>query len=371
MARNTLLILDSVKELRRRAEAWDDLWSRSDVTIPTARAALVVHWIEWFSTGGRPRILIVEEDGRMVAALPLLGRRVARWLPVGGLTMNYWSPNGELLLDPATSEDALDRLVCAIGELPWPLLWLDMVPVETPHWQAFLPAIERRGLTVDVQRRWTVGMVPTDGDWDLYFQSRSKNLRRNLRRDLGQLEKRGSVQFSFQDAFAESELDALLRDVFELENRSWKGAAGGAVLRTEGMFEFYLRQARQLAAWGDLRLARLVHDDRTIAFELGWMGKGVYHSFKVGYDPAYRVYGPGHLLREFVIRTSHGDPAIRAVDFQGPPTDALASWATDAYPIARVVVVPQRLSSRALWSGARAVRSLLRLGRRRRDAPGG
>ncbi|MBN2021815.1 MAG: GNAT family N-acetyltransferase [Pirellulales bacterium] len=366
MSRLTLSQLDSTEQLRRRAAEWDDLWNRSGVTIPTARATLVAHWIEWFSIGTRLRLLVVERDGRMVAALPLAGQRALRWMPVGGLTMNYWSPNGELLLDPAAgSDEALDLLVEGINRLPWPLAWLDMAPVETPHWQACLTAFRRRGLAVDVHHRWTVGVVATDGDYESYLQTRSKNLRRNLRRDLGSLEKRGAVEFSFDGVFDETELEKPLRDVFELEDRGWKGAAGGSVLRSPGMFEFYLRQARQLAAWGDLRLARLMYRDQTIAFELGWMGKGVYHSFKVGYDPAYRVYGPGHLLREFIIRSCHADPAVRAVDFQGPPTDALASWATGAYPIARVVVAPRRVGSRILWIGYRAVRSVVRRLRRR------
>ncbi len=38
-----------------------------------------------------------------------------------------------------------------------------------------------------------------------------------------------------------------------------------------------------------------------IAFEFGWTAKGVYHCFKVGYDPATAQFSPGQLLRMLLV----------------------------------------------------------------------
>jgi CelD/BcsL family acetyltransferase involved in cellulose biosynthesis len=270
-----------------------------------------------------------------------------------------------LLLDPAEDAEAvLNLLIDGIEALKWPLLWIEMAPAASPHWTAMIDALRRRRVAVDVHPRWRVGVVNTEGDFDAYLASRSKNLRRSLGKDRRRLEQRGAARFRFDEPGVD-EVEARLREVFELEDRGWKGEAGGSVFSAPGMFEFYARQARRLAAWGDFRVAVLEHEGAPIAFEVGWLGKGVYHSYKVGYDPAYREFGPGHLLRHELIRRYFEHPAIRAVDFQGPETEALTAWSTDSYPISRLVVAPRRPTSRALWHAyrllARSVRRLRRL----------
>ena len=255
----------------------------------------------------------------MVAALPLVGRRVGGVLPVGGTTVNYWSPNGDLLLDPTGDTEAvLDLLIDGIEQLAVAAI----VDRDGPGRVVALDGHDRRDCGGG-DWPWTSiragawALVNTEGDFDEYLASRSKNLRRSLGKDRRRLEQGGATRFRF-DAPTADQVEARLREVFELEDRGWKGEAGGSVLSTPGMFEFYARQARRLAAWGDLRVAVLEHQGMPIAFDVGWLGKGVYHSYKVGYDPAYREFGPGHLLRGELIRHCFEHPAIRAVDFQGP-----------------------------------------------------
>jgi CelD/BcsL family acetyltransferase involved in cellulose biosynthesis len=361
--------LDSAEALRASATAWDDLWRRSETTIPTVRGELVALWLEQFAPAGPFRALVVEEKpgGRMLAALPLAEKRVGRVVRCGGLTSNYWSPNGELLLDPeAATEEVLDMLLDGVEKLDWPLFWFDMVPVDAPHWKATLQALNRRGLKADVHSRWQVGKLVFPDDMDAYFASRSKNLRRNLRKNARRLEQEAPLGFTLESTFTHEQVEERLREVFTIEDRSWKGEAGGSVLRHPEMFEFYRRQARQLADWGDLRVARLIHGDRTIAFDLGWIGANTFHLYKIGYDPAYRNFGPGHLLRERVIRALAEQGDVRAIDFQGPMIRAIADWANDDYRIARVVIAQRRATAQALRAGYHGLGRLVRLSRRMR-----
>ncbi len=43
--------LTSVAALRTNAAAWDDLWQRSDVSLPLLRAELLAQWVEHFAPG--------------------------------------------------------------------------------------------------------------------------------------------------------------------------------------------------------------------------------------------------------------------------------------------------------------------------------
>ncbi|NLE38760.1 MAG: GNAT family N-acetyltransferase [Pirellulaceae bacterium] len=358
--------LESIDQLRAAAEAWDDLRRRCDVTIPTVRAELVALWLEHFAPAKPFRALIVEQadTGRFVAAIPLVERRLGRLVRCGGLTSNYWSPNGELLLDPeADQTTVLDMLADEIEQLPWPLLWFDMVPSDAPHWRAMVAVLRRRGMRVDVHHRWDVGRIVFLGDVEAYFASRSKNLRRSLQKDSRRLEQDAPIQFDLEDRFSPDAVETRLCELFAIEDRGWKGEVGGSVLQHPVAFEFYRRQARQLAEWGDLRVARLMHGEKTIAFDVGWLGGGFYHSYKVGYDPDYREFGPGHLLRERLVRALAERGDVRGIDFQGPQTEALAAWSTEEYPISRLVIAQRRAAGQALWIGYRGLAPLVRLAR--------
>ena len=301
----------------------------------------------------------------MVAGLAMVGRRVRGLLNLGDLTWNCWSPNGELLIDAEVdTAEVTDLMAGAMDRLPWPLMWLEMVPHQTAAWRALIAALLKRGLSVDVHPRYRIGLVDTGGDFAEYQAARSKNLRRGLSKHLRRLERDGPVRWEVLDRLSPEEVEVAVRKAFEIERQSWKLAAGGSVLDTPGVFDFYHRQALKLAEWGNLRLAFMEHRGQPIAFELGWTAKEVYHSFKVGYDEAYAKYGPGQLLRRHLIERSFNRPDERLVDFQGPLSEALDVWATRSYEIARVLVAPRRFSSRVLFAGYRLTVPVVRRFRR-------
>ncbi len=353
--------LDSVESIRAAAPAWDSLWQRSGVTMPTARAELVAQWVEHFAPGRALQALVVVKDGEFLAALPLAGRRIRRLLTVGDVTWNEWSPSGELLLDPQCDVDAvLGCLLDGLTRLGWPLLWLDLAPIESPWWRSFLDVIGHRQLSADVHPRYRIGQVELSGDFDAYLSSRSKNLRRNLRRDAKRIADVGGTSLEWRCQFNAELIEEELRRVFEVEDRSWKQSHGQTVLRMPGMFEFYCRQARQLAEWGMLRIATLEVGGRPIAFEMGWTAKRVYHSFKVGFDAVYRDYGPGHLLRRAIVERLCQSRDADTIDFQGPMTEALAAWSTRTYPIGRIVLAADGFAGRLALAGYRSMSRLMR-----------
>lgn len=353
--------LTSAKEIRQLAPAWDRLWEHSAVTLPTIRAELVAQWIEHFAPHRPLCAVVVRQGDELLAALPLVERRIAGVLRAGDLTSNFWSPNGELLLDPsACAQKVLAALVHRLAQLPWRLLWLDLVPAASGAWPDFASALAAAGMHHVAALRYAIGQVATVGDFAEYEGSRSKNLRRSLRRDLKRLERTGAVALQWRQAFAPHEVEPALQAALAIEQRSWKATAGQPVLDQPRLFHFYVRQCMQLAAWGQLRIATLKHAGRPIAFEVGWVGKGVYHSFKAGFDEAFRAAGPGQLLRWMLLERCFQESEVLGVDFQGPLTEALAAWSTHTYPLCRLVVSAGGIRGRALvaaYCAARRVRN--------------
>jgi len=342
-----LININSIDELRAAAGAWDDLWRRSDLTLPTVRAEMLAEWLEQFAPRAAFHALVVQQQGQWVAALPLVGRRVARVIGAAGTPSNEWSASGELLLDAGTGgEFALLRLAEAIRNLPYQLLWLDEVMIDASRWQTFGNVLRGAGIACYFRPHYRVARINTNSDWQTARQRWSGSHRQKMSRAARKLAAKGNVQCEIHSRLAAEEVEPLLREAFAVEDRGWKGEAGTSVLRTSGMFEFFLRQARQFARWQQLELCFLRLDGRAIAFTYGYSAKGVFHSCKVSYDPQFAEFAPGQLLWYQIFEQFHGDEDRRAFDCLGVLNRAQQSWRPETYTIGRAMIAPRRLLGR-------------------------
>jgi CelD/BcsL family acetyltransferase involved in cellulose biosynthesis len=336
----------SVDELLASAAAWDDLWLRSGVALPTARAALVAHWVRRLAPQQHFHALAVECDGRFLAALPLVESRLRRLVKVGRLPYNDWSWAGDLLLDPAATPEVLDRLIDGVLELSLPMLWFDGVPLSQPHWQRFLDALQRRGIEYQRHERFRIGLVDLTQDWAAYQAAWSGNFRRQMRKMTRRADELGGVALAVHRPASATELAHRLQLGFEVEDHSWKGRDGTSVLKSPDMHQYLCEQAELLRTLGHLELVFLEFDGKPIAFEYGLLSKRSYFSPKVGYDEAYSHLSPGQLLRLKMMERFFADPARETWDFLGPLVEATERWTTGTYAIERLVVATRGISGR-------------------------
>ena len=355
----SVIRLNTIAELRAAAPAWDDLWQRSDCTSPLARAEPVADWLAHFAPAGRFQALVVADAGRWLAALPLVEGRMAGVLRAGVLPCNAWPSGATLLWDAASTDDQEvgEAVSAGMARLPWPLVFLEAAMPERASWRALVRALTAAGVSCDLRTRWHVGRLAIGHDWPAAFGRLSGRHRGRISTSLGKLADQGEVHFELHMHLSPHEVEPLVRRAWETEDRGWKGAAGTSVLRTPGTAEFMLAQARWLAAEGRLRLAFLdcgtpgTPGSRNVAFCYGVLGKGVFHSFKIGYDPAFAALSPGHLLQYHLLQALHGDPQVTAVDYIGEMTEYHASWRPEEYPFARLAFARHgsMLGQAALW----------------------
>jgi CelD/BcsL family acetyltransferase involved in cellulose biosynthesis len=348
-----LIYLNTIGELRAAAADWDDLWQRSDCTSPLARAEPVADWIAHFAPGSRFRALVVADEERWLMALPLIGRRMAGLLQTGVLPCNAWPSGATLLWDVSATEDITlsDNVALGLAGLSWPVFLLEAAMPRRASWRALYRALTAAGMPYDLRTRWDVGRLPIEHDWHAAFGRLSRRHRQRITASLRKLSERGEVRFRLHADLAPDEVEPLLCRAWAIDNCGWKGAAGTSVLRTPGIAEFMLAQARWLAEEGRLVLAFLDCGERNIAFCYGVLGKGVFHSFKIGYDPAFALLSPGHLLQYHLQQALHADPGVTAIDFMGLLSEYHASWRPEPYPFARLAFAPRNsiLGRAALW----------------------
>lgn len=342
--------LKSLDDLRAHSAAWDRLWLRSDVTIPTPQAALLEQWLVQFDAAAKFEAIVIEQDGKLLAALPLIKSRLRGLLPAATMPSNHWTPAGDLLVDPEATDEVFDLLADAISASSWSLLWLDFAIIDAVRWLRLVDACKRQGLAVDVHPHFRLPRIDIVGTWEAYRSSWSRNHRQSLARARRKLiAEYGEPRLNILQPTDNHEIDELLAQGFAIEDRSWKGAAGSSVARSPRMLDYFTAQARLLAQRNQLEVAFWAVADRPIAFMYGWNAKGIFHAFKAGYDEAFASFSPGQQIIQDMLESFFRTGSHRMFDCVGPVTPATARWQTSDYEAGRIVIAPRRMLGQAAY----------------------
>jgi CelD/BcsL family acetyltransferase involved in cellulose biosynthesis len=349
MATRRFLHLRSTAELRAIAGAWDDLWSRSEVTTPMARAEFVAHWADHFAPQGSFHAIAVAEGDRLIAALPLVGRRVKRVLRTLALPTNPWASSGDLLIDESVDPvEASVALLSGFPRLAKPTLWLERVAVEEPRWLAFQRAARLAGFESTRQDSYVTAQIILESSFAEFEARLDPDHRRNCRSKANAIERAGGARLDVHTDGTPEEIDALVRRGFEIEDRSWKNASGTSVLKTPGMLEFYQREARIAAKLGHLNLLFFEHQGQPIAFAYNLFAKGTHYGVKIGCDANFKQLAPGHQLLRANLQRLHNDRSNLFLDFWGPALPWTENWTDCTYAVGRLTLTPRVSVNRAV-----------------------
>ncbi len=344
-------------------DAWDRLWAASRRTLPTLRARCLERFAREFASPGKNkcRIATVRRQGELVAALPLVARSRLGLTLSSELPLNPWMPCGDLLIDQRYTDALLiyDELADQVtGHQQW---LLDFQWVEpSREWDQLLLALERKGWSIDRQLQFETGVITIGSSWESYLATRSRSHRHRMRASLRQLERVGQVAFERHRDIADSRtLELLLDEALAIEHSGWKGEEGTSIRSRPDIESFYRDIARLLNADGMLEMQFLRVDGRAIAFELGYVSEGTFHSHKVGYDPCFARYGPGQLLVWHQLQHWFSTGDIHTVDTMGILGEATAKWCNDCRSRYRYRAIRPGRLPRIARSVAQTLRNLL------------
>jgi CelD/BcsL family acetyltransferase involved in cellulose biosynthesis len=213
----------------------------------------------------------------------------------------------------------------------WDVVVLQQFVESSPTLTAFDRIARRDGWRTG---RWTGPPSPyirLECDYETLFNRLRTRERYHLRKRYAKLAEVGNVDMEIVSS--REEVAAAMEDGLRIEAAAWKGAAGTAMLSDPVVRDFYLKFAERAADRGVLRLAFLRVDGKRIAFLYMLDSDGVIHAMKVGYDPAYHSYSPGHTLLTFVLRQACRE-GRKELDFQGIKERWKLVWTNDArtYP---------------------------------------
>ena len=363
-------IITGVTELSEIAAQWDALWQISPTCQPTTRAALVQHWCKSFANSENFSAITVRDDHKLLAALPLVPNNLMGIFPAYSLPTNCWCNAGDLLIAPTADPVAIcNCLIRGLGSLDRPFIVFDEVEINSDRWQAFVTALRSMGKQHRITTGTTAGVVNILHDWPAYQKSWSSNHRHAVKKSIRRLEGEGKLAVE-RIQHPTSDLDCLLKECFAIEDRGWKGAEGTSVLKTTGMLDFMQKEAALVAAAGSLDLWLLRLDGRLIAFEYCHFSKGTCFSHKISFDPAFKKFGPGRILRYFQLESLHQDQQAKKLDMLGHLCNSKAKWATSSYTTGRIMAAVGRSYSGLVVQGIKTSAPVVQGLRRAKNVQG-
>ncbi|OLT55341.1 hypothetical protein BJF88_06910 [Cellulosimicrobium sp. CUA-896] len=358
------------------AARWADLARRAVEPNPFLDPSFLLAAHRWFDDTGDIRLVVVEEDDRMVALLPLSRRPRFAPLPLpyattAGPFLARRAPLCAPLVDRHDTTDVLTTLLRHLGRRSsgFPgLLELTLFPGDGTLHDALHDAARATGTPVLERYRFERAAgrpVAAPGSWrDLLSTSRRRKLRRfarALEEELGQPlvgEERGD------DPRA-------LADFVELEAAGWKGTTpgGGALRVVPHGVEWFTEVAEGFRARRLLRIFVLRAGDVTVYMSVKLVCGGGVFGVMDAYDERFARWSPGVVGRAAEVDQLLADPRVELFDPCMHPKNAAS---TALYPQRRTLVglllAPRGAIDRALVRSVpwlRSARSTLRDGVRR------
>lgn len=359
----------TLSNLTDHAERWNELWTASTIARPSKRAEGVNLWRDTFAPEAEFTAIVIRQDERFVAALPLVKDSLG-CLTTYRLPNNCMVASGDLLIDPNADANAVTRRMAEqVLSLPGSFAIFEEIDVTSERWRSLIEALDAAGRQMHVSPGFDVGLVDILHDWDAYTQSWSRNHRSAVKRTRKKLEAQGDIEVVRMREPSDDELYETLEACFAIEDSGWKGENGTSIVKTPGLREYCHQEAKLTRDRGMLDLWLLKLNDQIIAFEYCHFAKGTCFSYKISFDPAFEKYSPGRLLRYYQLERYHDDPAARQLDTLGIHCEAKAKWTTRSYKSGRCFAAIGGPTSNLLLKGSKTAKQWVERIRGDQDEP--
>ena len=295
---------------------WERLAQQSQV-----RPFLWPGWVDaWWRTlgAGKLRIIAVYEDGQLTGVLPL-----RRFLGTWSLIPATHIPLSGILAANGTVAKHLARMLFSQAPRRVDLSYVSPADMEISLTLKAAEDANYRVLKRSIPLAETVPYITTDGTLEEYESGLRRKFRSELRRRRRRLEEEGRLTLEVSDGT--ERLDELLEEGFRVEGSGWKGAYGTSINSRPALRRFYIKVAHWAVEHDWLRLSFLRLNGRAIAFDYCLEHNDCHYLLKTGYNPAYRKYSPGMILRHLMIARAFSS-SIAIYDFCGEDWEWKREW---------------------------------------------
>lgn len=136
--------------------------------------------------------------------------------------------------------------------------------------------------------------------------------KQRLRQARKKLEKHGTIDFN--TAASWPDIQPMLEQQLQLEQRGWKGRNGTAILNNPDTISFATAAVESLANQGDCQIHSMSMNGRLLASMIMISVKGAYFPWKIAFDEEFSKFSVGNLLLSEVNELLLQEKAFRSLD---------------------------------------------------------
>lgn len=332
----TLLPLQTGLELHQ--SGWMKLNARLYAEHPLTSFAFV-HALAKHFADAEDYLAICLQGEELLAAIPLT-RQPLRW-------RSFLPAQAQV---SALLVDDLRLMPGLMASLPGPCLWLDWYAVDP----AYSPDLSSSPAQVERQPHVTTLNVALTGDFDTYWQARSRSLRDDLKNKWNRLKKDGRSH-ELRTFDSAPDIASALARYAVLEGQSWKAEQGTAVAMGTTQGNFYADVLERFASLGQATVYELHIDNELAASEIVLRGGRMSVLLKTTHAEAFQRYAPGYLLDQLVIEAEFKHPTSGVVEFYTSANETKLRWGTGQRTIEHARIYRNALTASVarLWRQAK------------------
>ncbi|HVO88378.1 MAG TPA: GNAT family N-acetyltransferase [Casimicrobiaceae bacterium] len=335
---------------------WDALYARSTARTPFLSFAWLDAAWQWRRGSAELYLLCVFDEHTLVGALPLVRERIGSpALRVLEFLAVPYTQHCDVLVAPEHTDVVADALSDALAEhrQQWHVLRLRQLHVDGVATSALAAALAHYGFATRVQFVTSNPQIDLGGEWDAFYASRSRRLRKAHNLAANRLARSGrcEVHWLAPDNRDGGAAQRALATISDISARSWKSATGNSLdyPRARAFAQRLLAHAQAL---GWLSIWQLSLNGWPLAMEWQLVEDGTVYALCADFDASSGRLSPGSYLNSCLLERLFDARMRRYV--MGPGDNPYKyRWCDGACGIYSLTAYSDSATGRALaaWEG--------------------
>jgi CelD/BcsL family acetyltransferase involved in cellulose biosynthesis len=347
--------ISNTEEFLRLEGAWNRVLLQSEANGVFLTWAWISNWWKTYGIGKELRVIVVSDDvGEIVGIAPfyLRARKIMKRIPVREIcllgTGEDVSPDYlDFVIRQGREVDAVraifDRLAAADD---WDAVNLTDMHEDSKVAGLILKIAPELGLIARRKACCTCPYILLPDSWEKFLAELSKNTRYNVKRRIRNLERDFTVKFYlWQD---QATVPAAMERLAILHTNRWADRGTSRSWVSPEYDSFHQSVARDFAGLGWLHLSCLELNGEIAGMYYDYLYNNRIFYYQAGFDPAYKKYSPGLVLRAYVIRKAIED-GVREVDLLKGAYDFKYIWTKRSRSTVTVSVGKRNLAGRSYF----------------------
>ena len=342
-------IINSFDDFLELSDSWDELVRATELDHVFMRHLWFKCYIECYQIKEKLSIVTLWRDDKLCAIAPLMRSRSKR-KGIVFKTLKFISsgisPRCNFI---AKSKEDLFALLDECLKIDgWDLMTLDNLELEINQTKLLREYLDRhRDYMTNLEPGFQSPYLITDGSWDDYLESLSRNRRRYLKNRLSKRMERAE-SFYLHKASADDNMEELYDWMLKISDTSWKHDNGSAIRQVPPVARFY-RQFTEIALKQDLiSLWFLDINGVKVAFDYYLKDAGRLSGIRSDFDKSFGDFYPGDYIKLEFLQRMFADPDMHEFDFGGTVYDYKLRWTNDIRKHINLIIGNKNFKGRGL-----------------------